>query len=240
MLISGSRHAAFRKGRVATAWLSWHRADRGLGWHLEFHCSNVFGRLLLSYQSIYLFPSSPLDRRNLNGPKHPATRLDNDLEGFHAGSRWPAPIYFMVVRIFDNFFGHTDFSVRLPSALAMTAGLLLTFDCARRLTDGLHGLIALSVLSCSFLPYYGHEARSYALYFMFASLALWIWAYDKDGSRLGAVYFGAAIFLAVGMHYYAILCLVPYAVWEAWNWKPWRLPSHKMIGGLLGVGCAAA
>jgi|SRR5271157_403538 len=150
------------------------------------------------------------------------------------------PIYFMVVRIFDNFFGHTDFSVRLPSALAMTAGLLLTFDCARRLTDGLHGLIALSVLSCSFLPYYGHEARSYALYFMFASLALWIWAYDKDGSRLGAVYFGAAIFLAVGMHYYAILCLVPYAVWEAWNWKPWRLPSHKMIGGLLGVGCAAA
>src|SRR5271157_142919 len=90
MLISGSRHAAFRKGRVATAWLSWHRADRGLGWHLEFHCSNVFGRLLLSYQSIYLFPSSPLDRRNLNGPKHPATRLDNDLEGFHAGSRWPA------------------------------------------------------------------------------------------------------------------------------------------------------
>ena len=28
----------------------------------------------------------------------------------------------------------------------MVAGLLLTFDCARRLTDGLHGLIALSVL----------------------------------------------------------------------------------------------
>src|SRR5271169_4900045 len=124
------------------------------------------------------------------------------------------PIYFLVVRIFDDLFGRTDLSIRLPSALALTVGLLLTFDCARRLTDGLHGLIALSILSCSFLPYYGHEARSYALYFMFAALALWIWAYDKNSSRVGAVFFGVVFFLAVGMHYYAILCLVPYAVWE--------------------------
>ena len=150
------------------------------------------------------------------------------------------PVYFMVVRIFDSLFGHTDLSIRLPSALAMTAGLLLTFDCARRITDGLHGLIALSVLTCSFLPYYGHEARSYALYFMFASLALWIWAYDNKNTRLGAIFFGAAFFLAVAMHYYAILCLVPYAMWEVWNWRPWQLPSRKMIGALLGVGCAAA
>ncbi len=150
------------------------------------------------------------------------------------------PIYFMVARIFDNLFGRTDLSIRLPSALAVTAGLLLTFDCARRLTDGLYGLIAVSTLTCSFLPYYGHEARSYGLYFMFACLAFWIWVYDKDDSRLGAVFFGATFFLAVAMHYYAILCLVPYAAWEVWNWRPWRLPSRKMIAALLGVSCAAA
>ena len=150
------------------------------------------------------------------------------------------PVYFMVVRIFDNLFGHTDLSIRLPSALAMTAGLLLTFDCARRVTDGLHGLVALAVLTCSFLPYYGHEARSYALYFMFASLAFWIWARDRNDRRGGAALFGAAFFLAVAMHYYAILCLVPYAVWELWNWRPWRLPSRKTIAALLAVGCAAA
>ncbi len=150
------------------------------------------------------------------------------------------PIYFMVVRPFDDLFGHSDLSIRLPSALAMLAGLLLTFDCARRLTDALHGLIALAVLSCSFLPYYGHEARSYALYFMFATLALWIWVYDRNDSWIGAVLFGVALFLAVGMHYYAILCLVPYAVWEVSNWKPWRLPSRKMVAALVGIGCAAA
>jgi len=150
------------------------------------------------------------------------------------------PTYFMVVRMFDNLFGHTEVALRLPSTLAVTAGLFLTFDCARRLTDGLHGLIAFLVLTCSFLPYYGHEARSYGLCFMLAALALWIWTRDTDESRLSAVFFGAALFLAVTMHYYAVLCLLPYAVWELSNWKPWRLPSRKMIAGILGVSCAAA
>jgi len=150
------------------------------------------------------------------------------------------PTYFMMVRLFDDFLGHSDFAMRLPSALAMMAGLLLTFDCARRLTDGLHGLIALSVLTCSLLPYYGHEARSYSLYFMFASLSLWIWVRDENDSRRAAVSFGIVFLLAVAMHYYAILCLVPYLIWELWNWRPWRLPSRKIMGALLGVACAAA
>ena len=149
------------------------------------------------------------------------------------------PTYFMVVRLFDNLFGHSDVAVRLPSVLAMTAGMLITFDCARRLTDGLHGLIALSVLACSFLPYYGHEARSYGLYFMLAALALWVWTCTKTDKPSAAVLFGAVVFLSVTMHYYAILCLVPYAVWEIWNWKRWRPPSQKMMAGFLGVGAAA-
>ena len=75
-------------------------------------------------------------------------------------------------RLFDSLFGPGDVAARLPSAIAMVVGLLLIFDCARRLTDGLHGLIALSVATCSFLPYYGYEARSYAIYFMLAALSL--------------------------------------------------------------------
>ena len=63
------------------------------------------------------------------------------------------PIYYMLVRLFDELFGPREIGARIPSALAMVAGLLLTFDCARRLTDGLHGLIAFSVLTCSFLTY---------------------------------------------------------------------------------------
>jgi uncharacterized membrane protein len=72
----------------------------------------------------------------------------------HAVDSLP-PFYYMLVRLFGTLFGGSEVVARLPSALAMVAGLLLTFDCARRLSDGLHGLIALSVLTCSFLPYYG-------------------------------------------------------------------------------------
>src|SRR5208337_1857081 len=81
----------------------------------------------------------------------------------HASDTMP-PGYHLLMRILGKGFGYREVAMRAPSALAMIAGLLLTFDCARRLTDGLHGLIALSLLTCTFLPYYGYEARSYAIY----------------------------------------------------------------------------
>src|ERR1700685_2800852 len=72
------------------------------------------------------------------------TRLPGYAETWRAFSRGAdglPPTYFMLMRPFDALFQHSDFGLRVPSALAMTAGMLLTFDCARRLTDGLHGLI---------------------------------------------------------------------------------------------------
>ena len=98
------------------------------------------------------------------------------------------PIYYMLVRMSDKLLGHSEVAARLPSTLAMAAGLLITFDCARRLTNGLHGLIALSFLTCSFLPYYGYEARPYALLFMLSALAFWIWACTRYDSKWGAFF----------------------------------------------------
>jgi uncharacterized membrane protein len=157
----------------------------------------------------------------------------------HASDQMP-PTYYMLVRIFDKLPVPREVAARLPSALAMVAGMLITFDCARRLSDGVHGLIAFSVLSCSTLTYYGYEARPYALYFMFASLALWLWIYTSEVSKLSSILFGFVIFLAVAVHYYAVLCLVPYAVWEVCNWRSRRFPSGKLIAGCLGILCAAA
>ena len=82
------------------------------------------------------------------------------------------PLYFLITRIFDQMFHHADIGIRVPSALALGAGLLVTFDIARRLTDGLYGLIAMSFLTTSFVTYYGYEARPYALYFMLAAIGV--------------------------------------------------------------------
>ena len=120
----------------------------------------------------------------------------------------------------------------LPWRLA--AGLLLIFDCARRLTDGLHGLIALAVATCSFLPYYGYEARSYALYFMLAALALWVWFCTRDDKKSSAIFFGVVMCLGVTMHYYFVLCLAPFAIWEILRGKRGQLASPKLIAGFVG------
>ena len=80
-------------------------------------------------------------------------------------------------------FGHGEVAVRLPSTLAMVATLLITFDCARRLTDGLHGLIAMAIAAWP-LAGEGFEARSYAIYVMFAALALWVWTYTGASEKI--------------------------------------------------------
>lgn len=63
------------------------------------------------------------------------------------------PAYDLLVRLFTHLPLPLEVAARLPSALALAAGLLVTFDCARRLTDGVHGLIAVAFLTCSTLPY---------------------------------------------------------------------------------------
>lgn len=150
------------------------------------------------------------------------------------------PAYYILVRIFERLPMPHEIAARLPSALAMVAGMLITFDCARRLSDGVHGLIAFSVLTCSVLPYYGYEARPYSLYFMFASLALWLWTKESSANKVSSVLFGGVIFLAIAVHYYAVLCLVPYAAWEVFNWRQGNNSRGKFIAGCLGTLCAAA
>ena len=149
------------------------------------------------------------------------------------------PLYYLVVRAFGKLFGYSEVAVRLPSTLAMVATLLIVFDCARRLTDGLHGLIALA-LAAGPLAGEGFEARSYAIYVMFAALALWVWTYARTSAKWSAILFGTVLFLGVSFHYYAALLLVPFALWELSRWKPWQPPSPKLIAGIVGVLLPAA
>jgi len=144
------------------------------------------------------------------------------------------PPYYLVVGSFGKVFGHSELAVRLPSTLAMVATLLIVFDCARRLTDGLHGLIALALASGP-LAGEGFEARSYAIYVMFAAIALWIWIWGEQTGKKSALLFGTVLCLAVCFHYYAALLLVPFVLFELISWKPWQRPSTRIMAGAVGV-----
>jgi hypothetical protein len=145
----------------------------------------------------------------------------------------PITFYF-VVRFFEHLFGPSEWAARLPSALALAAGLLVTFDCARRLTDNLHGLLAIALLTCSVLPLYGFEARPYGLYYMWSACSLWLWIHTRQQSRGAAVLFGLSICASLATHYYAVFCLIPYAAIVVLDGKQaWRSP--KFLAGILGA-----
>ena len=143
----------------------------------------------------------------------------------------PSPMgFFIVARTFDRLFGPSEIGIRLPSALAMAAGMLFTYDCARRVTDRLHGFLAAAVLTCSYLTYYGYEGRAYALFFMFSAAALWAWLGGRSNFIIAALFL-----LGVQVHYYLVLSLVPFAAEEALHWRPWRRPSSRLMSAILGA-----
>jgi Dolichyl-phosphate-mannose-protein mannosyltransferase len=143
----------------------------------------------------------------------------------------PTPFgFFVVARIFDKVFGPGEIAIRIPSVLALAGGMLFTYDCACRLSDRLHGLIAMAALTCSYLPYYGYEGRCYAMYFLFAAAILWAWLGKRSPILLAALFF-----FGMMIHYYLALCLVPFVAEEALNWRPWSLPSKRLIGSALGA-----
>jgi hypothetical protein len=146
--------------------------------------------------------------------------------------------YVLLVRLVYQLTGHAEIGVRLLSAVAMTITLVVTFDCARRLTNGVHGLIALCVMASSFFTYYGYEGRSYSLAVLFIATALWLWLHTAEESKGASVAFGAAIFGAVSMHFNSVLAMVPFGFWEVYRWRPWRKPSPKFLAGVVGLLCA--
>jgi hypothetical protein len=146
-------------------------------------------------------------------------------------------LYFLIERVFDQLFHHTDIGIRIPSVLAFGAGVLVTFDIARRLTDGLYGLIAITFLTTSFATYYAYEARPYAICFMLAAIALWLWVATKDESKGAALAFGALFMLGGAIHYYFLLTAVPFGMWAL---AERRIFHPKPIAAAVGSICALA
>jgi mannosyltransferase len=145
------------------------------------------------------------------------------------------PLYFLITRLFYRAFHHSDFALRIPSALALGAGMMVTFDIARRLTDGLYGLIAMSLATTSLLVYYGSEARPYSLCYLIVAIALWLWVFTKDESKGAAAAFGCIFLIGVALHYYVVLYLLPFGI-SALSRR--RFFHPKLIAAALGAMCS--
>jgi len=134
---------------------------------------------LLGHQSLWVDEYLTWHTANVGQPLPFSDILRND----------HGPLLQMVLHAWTSLVGDSEFSLRLPSALATTA-LVPVFAAlaARVLGVGLAGPAAWMVALSPYLVWYGQEARNYAFAMLFstlAALAAWEW-HERGEARQGA------------------------------------------------------
>ncbi|MBV9715826.1 MAG: glycosyltransferase family 39 protein [Solirubrobacterales bacterium] len=125
------------------------------------------------------------------------------------------PLYYCLAWVWARVFGYTEAPLRSLSAVAGVATVPLAYGAAAKLISTRAGTIAAALTACSpLLIWYSQEARSYALLVLFTSAALFAFAHARSspGPRPLTAW-AIASALALATHYYAVLAIVPEAVW---------------------------
>jgi len=85
------------------------------------------------------------------------------------------PLHHIVLWLTVRVFGTGELAVRLPSLLAATALIPLLYAAGRDIYDRRAGLAAAALATVApFTVWYAQEARMYALYMLFALIAVWM------------------------------------------------------------------
>ena len=125
------------------------------------------------------------------------------------------PLYYAVAWIWAHIFGSGEAGLRSLSALAGTATVPAVYAAGSRLISRRAGVVAAALAACNpLLIWYSQEARSYALLVLLTALTVWAFAAAREqptARRLALWALLAA--LALLTHYYAVLAVVPEAVW---------------------------
>jgi 4-amino-4-deoxy-L-arabinose transferase-like glycosyltransferase len=125
------------------------------------------------------------------------------------------PLYYCVAWVWSRLFGDGEAGLRSLSALAGVLVVPVTYATGTKLMSQRAGMIAAALVACNpFLIWYSQEARSYELLVLLTSLALLAFVYARAapyGWILAAWVVASALSLAT--HYYAVLAIVPQALW---------------------------
>jgi mannosyltransferase len=125
------------------------------------------------------------------------------------------PLYYCVAWIWARGFGYGEAGLRSLSALAGVLVVPVAYAATAKLISRRAGLIAAALTACNpFLIWYSQEARSYELLVLLTGLALLAFTYARaTPSRRTLATWVLTSALALATHYYAVLAIVPQAVW---------------------------
>jgi len=125
------------------------------------------------------------------------------------------PLYYCLAWLWARVFGYGEAALRSLSALAGVVMIPVVSGAGARLVSRRAGLYAASFATCSpLLIWYSQEARSYQLLALLAAVSLLAFAHalQRPSSRSLAAWVIASA-LALATHYYAVLAVVPEAIW---------------------------
>ncbi|MBV8944013.1 MAG: glycosyltransferase family 39 protein [Solirubrobacterales bacterium] len=125
------------------------------------------------------------------------------------------PLYYCVAWVWARIFGYGETALRSLSALAGVAMIPVVYGAGAKLVSRRAGLIAAAFAACSpVLIWYSQEARSYQLLGLLSALSLLAFAHALRSPTRGALAaWMIACALALATHYYAVLAVVPEAIW---------------------------
>lgn len=125
------------------------------------------------------------------------------------------PLYYCLAWVWARVFGYSEAPLRSLSALFGVLTVPVMFAAGRRLFSTRAGLVAAALTACNpLLIWYSQEARSYAMLVALSALTVWAFACVHEQPtprRLAAWVISCA--LAMATHYYALLAVVPEALW---------------------------
>jgi mannosyltransferase len=128
------------------------------------------------------------------------------------------PLFYVIAWVWGRVFTFGQTSLRTISALAGVASVPVVYIAARRLISERGAVIAAALTACNpFLIWYSQEFRPYELLVLMSAAGLWAFLVAKENPTPRAVLaWGVISALALADHYYALLLVVPEAIWLLW------------------------
>ncbi len=139
------------------------------------------------------------------------------------GATWEAvvkrentpPVWYVLIWGWSRIFGTGEVVLRLPSALAGVATVVVAWGIGWELA-GRRAAIATAALVASnpLLVWYSQEARAYGLFVALSALAMWCWLRADSNPTPGRLTaFAASGAAALATHYFAVFLIAPMCVW---------------------------
>ena len=120
------------------------------------------------------------------------------------------PLYYMLMHFWVSFFGDSEFSLRLPSAIIGTGSIVMIYLVGNLLYNRTIGLISALILAVSvFHIEYSQEARSYSLLALLTLCSFYFFLRTISGSGwFHSVAYIVSSVLLMYTHFYGVFILV--------------------------------